>query len=166
MYKADISFFAETRSDPSGTYQFSGVPADTYTLNASRADLAYSRSTVVTNGIDPEDRDVSVYTDTMRGQWDVIINSPEPLGGTNLCTLLPDGRSFYCHNTTDPFLFDPATDQAILITGANAVLGCVGLAMRTDSGLVFIGGADQDVYGPGTKFVKTWNSGNSIFVAL
>lgn len=159
LYNADTSFFAETRSDPSGIYQFVGVPADTYTLNASRADLAYTRSALVTNGVDPEVSDVTVYTDTMRGRWNVLMNSPEPLGGTNLCTLLPDGRLFYCHNTTDPFLFDPATNQAILILGANAALGCVGLAMRTDSTLVFIGGADQDVYGPGTKFVKTWNSG-------
>lgn len=166
LYNSDTTFFAEERSDALGMYQFSGLPADNFTVNASRADLAYTRVAVTTNGLDPIMLDLIVEADTVMGRWDVLVNSPEPLGGTNLCASLPDGRLFYCHNTTDPFVFDPATDEAILIPGAGQVQGCVGLASRTDSVIVFIGGADQDVYGPGTKYVKTWNSGTGDWSAM
>ena len=166
LYNSDTSYFNEERTDVLGTFNFNGVPAGNYMLNASRADLAYARVAVTTNGLDPLTQDLVVSTDTIQGQWNVLVNSPEPLGGTNLCTLLPDGRLFYCHNTTDPFVFDPVTDQVDLIPGAGSVQGCVGLAMRTDSTIVFIGGADQDVYGPGTKFVKTWNSGSGSWSAM
>ncbi len=166
LFNSDTSYFAEKRTDLLGAFEFASVPAGSYTLNASRADLAYARVTITPNGIDPLQQDLAVEVDTVMGRWDILVNSPEPLGGTNLCTLLPDGRLFYCHNTTDPFLFDPATDQALLIPGSGAVQGCVGLAMRTDSTMVFIGGADQDVYGPGTKFVKTWNSGTGSWSAM
>ena len=166
LYNNDTSYFAEKRTDPLGVFQFTAVPSDGYTLNASRADLAYARVAITTNGIDPLTQDLVVSTDTILGQWNVLVNSPEPLGGTNLCTLLPDGRLFYCHNTPDPFVFDPATDQPVLIPGAAAVQGCVGLAMRTDSAIVFIGGAATEVYGPGTKFVKTWNSGTGQWTAM
>lgn len=158
LYTSDTTFFAEERSNAMGMYQFTAVPAGSYMVNASRADRAYTRVAVTTNGVDPLTQDLMVETDTVMGRWDVLMNSPEQLGGTNLCTLLPDGRLFYCHNTTDPFIFDPATDMPVAINGAAAVQGCVGLASRTDSVIVFIGGADQDVYGPGTKYVKTWNS--------
>ncbi|MEO8590711.1 MAG: galactose oxidase-like domain-containing protein [Flavobacteriales bacterium] len=166
LYNSDTSYFAEERTNGSGFFTFPSVPAGIYELNASRADLAYARVAITTNGIDPLQEDLTLEVDTVMGRWDVLVNSPEPLGGTNLCTLLPDGRLFYCHNTTDPFLFDPATNQPLLIPGAGAVQGCVGLAMRTDSAIVFIGGADQDVYGPGTKFVKTWNSANGSWTAM
>lgn len=166
LNNSDTTFFAEERSDALGMYQFSGVPAGSYTVNASRADLAYARVSISTNGVDPIMQDLTVNTDTVMGQWNVLVNSPEPLGGTNLSTLLPDGRIFYCHNTTDPFVFDPATNLPSLIPGAGQVLGCVGLASRTDSAIVFIGGADQDVYGPGTKYVKTWNSATGNWSAM
>lgn len=166
LHNSDTTFFAEERSDALGMYQFSGVPAGSYTVNASRADLAYARVSISTNGVDPIMQDLTVNTDTVMGQWNVLVNSPEPLGGTNLSTLLPDGRIFYCHNTTDPFVFDPATNLPSLIPGAGQVLGCVGLASRTDSAIVFIGGADQDVYGPGTKYVKTWNSATGNWSAM
>ena len=156
IYNSDTSFFAEDRTDASGNYLFMAVPGDVYTVNASRADLAFQRITINTNGVDPFTQDLVVSTDTIMGQWNVLVNSPEPLGGTNLCTLLPDGRLFYCHNTTDPFVFDHATNLPQLIPGAGAVQGCVGLAMRTDSAIVFIGGADQDVYGPGTTRFGAW----------
>lgn len=166
LYNADTSFFAEERTDALGNYMFMGVPADVYTVNASRADLAYTRVPITTNGVDPLMQDLVVSTDTVLGQWNVLVNSPEPLGGTNLSTLLPDGRIFYCHNTTDPFVFDPETNAPTLIPGAGAVQGCVGLAMRTDSAVVFIGGAATEVYGPGTKFVKTWNGGTGSWTAM
>ncbi len=166
LYNSDTSSFGEERTDALGEYQFNGVAAGSYTLNASRADLAYARIPIITNGVDPIAQDLIVSTDTTMGRWDILVNSPEPLGGTNLCTLLPDGRLFYCHNTTDPFVFDPATNLPTLIPGAGNVQGCVGLAMRTDSAIVFIGGAATEVYGPGTKFVKTWNSGTGSWSAM
>lgn len=166
LYNSDTTYFNEDRTDALGAYVFNSVPAGSYLLNASRADLAYARVAIATDGVASLVQDLTVSTDTLMGQWNVIMNSPEPLGGTNLCTLLPDGRLFYCHNTTDPFVFDPATDQVHLIPGSGAVQGCVGLATRTDSTIVFIGGADQDVYGPGTKFVKTWNSRTGSWSAM
>ncbi len=166
LYNSDTSYFAEERTGASGDFLFNAVPAGDYTLNASRSDLAYARAPIVTNGVDPLTQDLIVSTDTVMGQWNVLVNSPEPLGGTNLCALLPDGRLFYCHNTTDPFVFNPTTNTTTLIPGAGAVQGCVGLATRTDSVIVFIGGAATEVYGPGTKFVKTWNSRTGSWSAM
>ncbi len=157
LCNVDTSYFAEDRTDALGTYAFTGVPAGSYTLNASRADLAYRRAAITTNGVDPVAQDLTVAMDTVMGRWDIIVNSPEALGGTNLGVLLPDGRIFYCHNTVDPFMFDPRTNLPVSIAGSGQPQGCVGLSMRPDSVIVFIGGADQDIYGPGTKFVKTYN---------
>ena len=166
LYNTDTSYFAEERTNGSGFFTFPAVPAGTYNLNASRADLAYKRVNVVTNGITNVVQNLTVATDTVMGNWDILLNAPEPLGGTNLGVLLPDGRIFYCHNTTDPFLFNPATNTASLTPGAPNVLGCVGIALRQDSAVVFLGGAIVNTYGPGTNRVKTWKSNTGQWSAM
>jgi len=166
LYNSDTSYFAEVRTNGTGYFTFPAVPSGTYKLNASRADLAYQRVNVVTNGISSVNQNLTVATDTVMGNWNILLNAPEPLGGTNLGVLLPDGRIFYCHNTTDPFTFNPATNLATLIPGAPNVLGCVGIALRQDSAVVFIGGAIVDTYGPGTNRVKTWKSSSGTWSAM
>jgi hypothetical protein len=42
------------------------------------------------------------------GAWTVVGSTgPETFGGTNSGSLLADGRVFYCHDATDPIVFDP-----------------------------------------------------------
>jgi len=70
---------------------------------------------------------------------------------------LPSGRLFYCHDTEDPFLFDPSINDTVSVSGDIITQGCVGPTLLYDGRLIFLGGTDQQVYGPGIRKVKTYN---------
>ena len=38
---------------------------------------------------------------------------PGRFDATDIGVLLPDGRVFYCHDTTDPIVFDPRTGNKV-----------------------------------------------------
>ncbi|MEP7171797.1 MAG: galactose oxidase-like domain-containing protein, partial [Bacteroidota bacterium] len=91
------------------------------------------------------------------GIWQTIVQSPEALGGTDLGILMPDGKIFYCHNTIDPFVFNPETNDTMVVQGDTTILGCAAPTLLPDGKIVFAGGADQNVYGPGTQKIKTYD---------
>ncbi|MBK8921955.1 MAG: hypothetical protein IPM81_10650 [Saprospirales bacterium] len=85
------------------------------------------------------------------------MNSPEPLGGTDLGVLLPDGSIYYCHNTKDPFVFDPALDDTLAIPGDMQVQGCAASKLLWNNKVIMAGGTDQEIYGPGTRKIKQFD---------
>ncbi len=155
VFNSDTSFFSEARSNGTGNFQFSGLPNGNYFVGASHPSTGYVQSPVIINGATVYN--ITLPPDTAKGQWNILVNSPEPLGGTNLAILMPDGNIFFCHNTKDPFYFNPRTNLPEVVAGDTKVLGCVGLGMMNDGKIIFFGGADREVYGPGTKNVKTFN---------
>ncbi len=155
FFNSDTSYFREGRSDAAGGYSFAAVAAGNYTLGASytgkeyrQVSLALSSDTVV---------NFSLSTETQTGQWNVIVQSPEPLGGTDLAILLPNGKIFYCHNTLDPFVFDPEANGTMLVQGDNTLQGCAASLLLPDGKVVFAGGTNVEVYGPGIRKVKTYD---------
>ncbi len=162
LFNSDTTIFFEKRTVSTGKYNFNNVAPGSYTLGVAAIGKEYEEIPLIVSG-SISALNFTLQNESQTGHWDVIIQSPEALGGTNLGVLLPDGKIFYCHNTTDPFKFDPATNDTILIHGDNSVQGCVGPVLLPDGNVIFIGGADQDFYGPGTRLVKTYDPVNDIW---
>jgi len=156
VFNADTSFFAESRSGLLGNYSFNNIPNGNYTLGVAKEGMDYV-DTVLSIISNLSSIDFLLQTETHPGEWNVVLNSPQALGGTDLGILLPDGQIFYCHDTEDPFLFNSATDQVSTPTGYDTVQGCVGPLLLPDGQVIFMGGTNTQVYGPGTKKVKTYD---------
>lgn len=155
LFNVDTTFFREARADVSGNYSFTNIPANTYSLGVSYLNKDYQQLTITIStdssfnfGLSPE---------LQQGQWDIIVQAPEPLGGTDLGILMPDGNIFYCHDTKDPFVFNPQTNDTISVQGDTTILGCAAITLLPDGKMVFAGGADQNGYGPGTRKIKTYD---------
>ncbi|MBA3648728.1 MAG: DUF1929 domain-containing protein [Chitinophagales bacterium] len=162
LFNSDTTVFIENRTTATGKYNIKDVASGNYTLGIEALGKEYIEiSLIVTGSISA--LNFTLANETQKGNWDVIIQSPEALGGTNLGVLLPDGKIFYCHNTKDPFKFDPATNDTILVNGDDKIQGCVGPVLLPDGNVIFIGGADQDFYGPGTRLVKTYDPVSNIW---
>lgn len=156
LFNNDLSVFFETRTNPDGFYIFNNVPDGNFTVGATFLNKAYS--TISLNVLENQEQiNFDLAAEAHLGKWEIIMDSPEPLGGTDLGILLPNGKIFYCHNSKDPFLFDPMMNDTSLIPGDSLIQGCVAPALMPNGDLIFAGGADQEVYGPGTKLVKTFN---------
>jgi Galactose oxidase-like, Early set domain/Secretion system C-terminal sorting domain len=156
LFDDAVVFFAEARTDTMGNFMFSDIPQGTYKIGATALELEYIEESISISS----DVDNLVFTlgaESHEGEWNVIMQSPESLGGTDLGILLPDGKIFYCHSTKDPFLFDPVINDTVFMAGDQNVQGCVAPALLTDGRIIFIGGTEQEIYGPGTNLVKTLN---------
>ena len=152
LFNVAQTYFQEERTNATGRYTFSNIPAGNYLLGVEKINKEYVEQliSVTTNFA----VNITLSNETQPGIWNIIVQSPEALGGTNLGVLMPDGKIFYCHNTRDPVYFDPTLNQASPATGSGNIQGCVGPIQRIDGKLWFFGGALQDVYGPGSKKVK------------
>lgn len=155
LFNSDTTFFLEERTNNAGNYAFTGVPSGTYTIGFAKLDQEYI-DTSITISASVANLDITLIPESEKGIWDVIMVSPERLGGTDLGLLMPDGKIFYCHDTEDPFYFDPKVDDTVSVTGSTAIQGCVGPILNNDGKVWFFGGTLQAVYGPGTKKVKTF----------
>jgi len=70
---------------------------------------------------------------------------------------MPDGKIYYCHDTKDPFYFDPKSNDTLSVMGSDSLQGCVGPILLADSTVWFFGGTLREIYGPGTKKVKKFD---------
>lgn len=151
-----VRAFRETRTDASGMYRFENLGASNHRFGVAAPGLQYFENTtiVITNTVV---HNAQLKPTTEPGRWDIIMDSPEPLGGTDLGILMADGSIYYCHNTKDPFFFLPTQNDTTGATGSNQIQGCVGPALLPDGQVWFAGGTLQEVYGPGCKKVKTFD---------
>ncbi len=155
LFNIDTTFFRESRTDISGNYSIFNVPANTYSLGVSYLNKEYQQLTI--NISTDSTFSFGLLPETQQGQWDMIVQAPEPLGGTDLGILQPDGNIFYCHDTEDPFIFNPLTNDTMSVQGDTTILGCAAITLLPDGKMVFAGGADQNAYGPGTRKIKTYD---------
>jgi Galactose oxidase-like, Early set domain/Secretion system C-terminal sorting domain/Carboxypeptidase regulatory-like domain len=156
IYNADTSLFVTTRSSLAGGFSFNNIPNGNYTLGVAKEGMDFL-DTVLSITSNLSNLNFFLHPEIHPGKWNVLLNSPQTLGGTNLGILLPNGKIFYCHDTKDPFEFDPVTGQVATPTGYDTTQGCVGPLMLPDGKLLFMGGTNKQVYGPGTKKVKTYD---------
>ena len=159
LFDSALTYFQEDRTDAVGAYTFSNVPSGNYLLGVEKIGKEYVEQAIpiFANAT----ANVMLNPETQPGIWNIIVQSPEALGGTNLGVLMPDGKIFYCHETVDPFYFDPTTNDTIPAISSLNVQGCVGPIQREDGKLWFIGGALVPTYGPGSKKVKYFNPSNN-----
>lgn len=156
LFNSDTSYFKEGRSDSNGMFLFSNLPAGSFTIGVAQSNYNYNESNIIIDA-SIQNFNVTLDRETEKGKWEVIINSPEPLGGTDLGVLMPDGKIYYCHDTKDPFYFDPVTNDTLSVMGSDSIQGCVGPILFSDSTVWFFGGTLREIYGPGTKKVKKFD---------
>ncbi len=122
LFNSDTSKFFEVRTNNLGNYTINNIASGIYSLGVAAIGKNYKQIPVtVANSI--TGLNFTLSNETQKGHWDVIVDSPEPLGGTDLAVLLPNSQIFYCHNTTDPFKFDPVINNTILLNGDDNKLG-------------------------------------------
>jgi hypothetical protein len=155
LFTATFSSFEEERTNISGDFIFEDVSPGQYQLGIAKQSKEYVEVSITVPL--PEPLSFILADETNRGLWKTIVQSPEALGGTDMGVLMPDGRIYYCHSTKDPFYFDPVANDTVLTVGDVNVQGCVGPIQTEDSIIWFIGGTLQEIYGPGTQRVKTFD---------
>ncbi len=152
LFTPGFTYFKEERSNPSGDFIFLNIPDGNYQLGVAKKGKDYQEKNVA---LPNSTQHVFVLeNESNLGDWKVIVQSPEALGGTDMGVLLPDGNIYYCHSTKDPFYFNPILNDTISAFGSDSIQGCVGPLLNEDGKVWFIGGTLQEIYGPGTRKVK------------
>jgi hypothetical protein len=158
LFNADTTLFREVRTNVDGTYLIGGLPdGGPYLFFGAAAPGMEYFENATTGILDTTVHNAMLLPETHPGQWDIIMQSPEPLGGTDLGILMPDGSIYYCHNTKDPFFFIPEENDTTAALGHTQVQGCVAPALLEDGKVLFAGGTLQEIYGPGTNKIKTFD---------
>ncbi len=152
----DAGIVRATRADAMGRYAVTDLAIGEHVVGASARDRAYvDRAVVVADAC--AEADLTLGPETEAGQWEDLGNPGEPFGGTNSAVLLPDGRIMMCHDTRDPIANDPVTGEFSRPTESPRIQGCHAVTVLPDGRVLYVGGADQDVYGPGTTQVKSYD---------
>lgn len=143
LFKPDLAFFHEARTDAGGVFLFAGVPPGSYRLGAAARGFDYLES-AVTVGTGVLVRNALLSPEMHPGAWQVIGNTlPEFFDATDIAALRPiDGTVVFCHDTSDPILFDPATGQKTLGADSGSAQGCMNTTLLADGSVLFAGGQD------------------------
>ncbi len=165
IFLNDTSMFHEARTDANGVYLFENLEPFYFMFGVAKPGFAYFAN-FTTAIFDTVIHNAQLAPETEKGQWDLIMVSPEPLGGTDLGVLLPNGTIYYCHSTKDPFAFDPLANDTITVPGDTKVQGCVAPKLLWNGQVIMAGGTDQEIYGPGSNKVKQYNSSTKIWQPL
>lgn len=160
LFTPGLSFFRETRSGPAGDYTFANVLAGTYRLGCAAVGRQYAEPgvTVPAGGLT---RNFSLVPENETGSWDIIGDTGEEFfDATDIALLLPDGRTFYCHDTTDPVLFDPVSGASTLASASGSPQGCMNGSLLEDGSVILAGGQDGEDPGSfvnGIPWVKRYD---------
>ncbi len=108
LFDDSLTTFLETRSDAAGGWSLIGAPTGNYRLGVAARGFEYVEIPITITA--DATFDTSLTEEMHPGEWSIIgSTAPEFLDATDIAALLPDGRLFFCHDTTDSILFDPVT---------------------------------------------------------
>lgn len=161
VFTPSLAVFFETRTSPSGTFAVPGVPAGTYQVGVAARALEYQEIQVSLPPTGQVVRDFLLAPETHPGSWDVIGNTlPEFFDATDIAVLLRDGRIFFCHDTSDPIIFNPLNGSKFFAADSGSEQGCMNGSLLPDGRVIFVGG--QDGAKPGSfmnaiPWVKAYN---------
>ena len=149
----------ETRSAADGTFRFASLTVGSYVLGASARDREFVERPVPVASVDQAlAAELVLGAETNRGRWITVGRfDHDTFGGTNSGVLLADGRIIYCHDTIDPVIFDPSANTTTSPPASPRLQGCHAVRLLEDGRVLYVGGADVPVYGPGTRQVKTFD---------
>jgi hypothetical protein len=157
IFNNDTTIFYEARTDANGVYIFTNLEPLYFFFGVAKPGKAYFQN-ATTGIVGTVVHDATLAPETEPGDWEIIMQSPEPLGGTDLGVLMPDGSIYYCHNTKDPFYFLPTENDTSFAKGSMFAQGCVAPALLLNGQVLFAGGTlEEDGYGPATKKVKIFD---------
>jgi hypothetical protein len=144
LFTPDLSFFREARSNGAGQYAIQDVPFGVFQLGCGAVGFEYQEITVSVS-TPSTTRNFGLGPELHLGSWAVIgSTAPEVFGGTNSGTLLSDGRIFYCHDATDPILFNPLTGLTTQAAPSASRQGCHMPTHLPDGRLLIVGGGTVD----------------------
>lgn len=160
LFTPELEVFTETRSDASGNYSLPVLPGN-FRIGCAKPGFDYVES-ALTIGTSGATRSFTLQSETHPGEWNVIGNTlPETLDATDIGVLLPDGRLFYCHDTTDPIVFDPVTGQKSFPAASGSEQGCMHGTLLEDGRVILVGGQDgaaPSQFQNATRRVKAWSA--------
>ena len=158
----------ETRSASDGTFRFPLLTSGRYVLGVSARDREYVERTVSIAAADQTlSEELVLGSETNGGRWTTVGRfDHRTFGGTNSGVLLPDGRIIYCHDTIDPVIFDPSSNRTSTPPASPRIQGCHSVRLLQDGRVLYVGGADVPVYGPGTRQVKTFDPATGEWTVL
>jgi hypothetical protein len=153
LFRADLSFFREKRTNAAGAYAFGRVPQGVYRLGAALPGREYDEQSV-TLLPGRNQRNIVLGAETNTGNWAIIGNTlPELFDATDIGVLRTDGTIFYCHNTIDPIVFDPVTGLKTFPAGSGSAQGCMNSTLLADGSVLIVGGQNGDDPGSFTNAV-------------
>lgn len=160
LFDPSLVMFFEVRTDSAGDFSLGNVPAGSYRLGCAASRFAYVEDAVMVSSGNLT-HDFSLPPEAHPGQWSVIgTTAPEFLDATDIAILLPSGKIFYCHDTTDPVLFDPVTGGRAFPNGSPSPQGCQNGSLLADGKTIMMGGqtpANPGSFTNAVRWVKTWD---------
>ena len=157
LFTENLSAFFENRTDVAGQYSFSGMESGQYQLGVAALSFEYEEVQLAVAGSDIT-ADFSLDPETNEGEWEILAEYTEDaMGGTNIGVLLADGRIMYCHDTQDPVILDPITIELFFPPESPEHQGCAAGSVLSNGRVIYVGGTDQENYGPGTQQVKSYD---------
>ncbi|MCC6661957.1 MAG: DUF1929 domain-containing protein [Phycisphaerales bacterium] len=145
VFVPNLSVFFETRTSATGAFTVPGVPAGVYRVGVAARGRGYQEVQIQVAAGGPVVRDFVLGAETEPGSWDVIGTTlPEFFDATDIAVLLRDGRIFYCHDTADPIVFNPATGAKFFAADSGLPQGCMNGSLLPDGRVIFAGGQDGD----------------------
>lgn len=159
LFRPDLSFFAEARTNAAGRYGFKAVAPGAYRLGVAAPGWGYQEIEVVIEDMG-EVRDFALTPESDPGEWAIIGDT----GGitydaSDIGILLADGRIMYCHDTITPTLFDPVTGLSAPAAGSGLPQGCMGITLLGDGRALYVGGqpgSDPGQFRNAVRYVKTY----------
>jgi hypothetical protein len=159
LFDGSMNFFREVRAAADGAFTLDGVPLGNYQIGASALRREYAEDAVVV-ATENVAHSFQLGLESNPGQWSVIgTTAPEFLDATDIGILLANGRIFYCHDTTDPILFDPVSGTRTFPDGSPTPQGCQNASLLSDGKVIMMGGqtpANPGSFTNAVRWVKTW----------